>query len=120
MNHTPVHFEIPADDVEKLAPFYQQLFGWKIERIAPEYWMVETDHSGQGIGGGMMKRQLPQQQILVYFQVESVDEFAAQVRALGGQVVVGKRAVPTMGYFAVCLDPQHNAFALWQTDPSAA
>jgi hypothetical protein len=120
MNHTPIHFEIPADDVEKLAQFYRQLFGWKIEKAAMDYWMIETDPAGQGIGGGMMKRQMPQQQIMTYFQVESVGDSAARVKGLGGQVVVDKRAVPTMGYFAVCLDPQHNAFALWQTDPSAA
>jgi len=120
MNHTPVHFEIPADDVEELAQFYQQLFGWRIEKTPMDYWMIETDPAGQGVGGGMMKRQVPQQQILVYFQVEYIDDFAARVKGLGGQVVRGKHAVPTMGYFAVCLDPQQNAFAIWHTDPSAA
>jgi len=31
VDHTIVHFEIPADDVKKLARFYSELFGWKIE-----------------------------------------------------------------------------------------
>ncbi len=120
MDHVPVHFEIPADDPEELARYYQELFGWRIEKTSTDYWMIETDPVNRGVGGGMMKRQMPQQQILVYFQVESVDDFAAQVKGLGGQVVMDKRAITGMGYFAVCLDPQHNAFALWQTDPSAA
>ena len=67
MHHTPVHFEIPADDPEKLSGFYTSLFGWKIEK-APgpmDYWMLETAPEGQGVNGGMMKRQMPQQQILV-------------------------------------------------------
>ena len=30
---TVVHFEIPADDVERARKFYSTLFGWKIEKI---------------------------------------------------------------------------------------
>jgi predicted enzyme related to lactoylglutathione lyase len=43
-DHTIVHFEIPADDVEKLRKFYSDLFGWKIEKTPSpmEYWMIET------------------------------------------------------------------------------
>ena len=33
MDHTIVHFEIPADNVEKLQKFYSELFGWKIEKM---------------------------------------------------------------------------------------
>lgn len=29
---TIVHFEIPADDVERSRKFYTDLFGWKIEK----------------------------------------------------------------------------------------
>jgi predicted enzyme related to lactoylglutathione lyase len=122
MDHVPVHFEIPADDPEKLGKFYKDLFGWKIEKYPGpmEYWMVETAPEGKGVNGGMMKRQMPQQQICVYFSVESVDQFAKKIKDLGGQIVFDKHAVPKMGYFAVALDPQHNAFAIWEMDPSAA
>ena len=42
MDHTIVHFEIPAEDVEKLRGFYSRLFGWKIEKMegAMEYWQI--------------------------------------------------------------------------------
>jgi predicted enzyme related to lactoylglutathione lyase len=33
VDHTIVHFEIPADHVEELRKFYNLLFGWKIERM---------------------------------------------------------------------------------------
>jgi len=39
---TIVHFEIPADDVERSKKFYSDLFGWKIEK-----WPGQT-------GGGMI------------------------------------------------------------------
>ena len=29
---TIVHFEIPADDIERSKKFYADLFGWKIEK----------------------------------------------------------------------------------------
>jgi hypothetical protein len=37
------------------------------------------------LGGGMMKRQDPQQQITVYIDVPSVDEYVDKVKKLGGK-----------------------------------
>ena len=47
---TIVHFEIPSDDTERSKKFYNELFGWKIEKWpgsedmpeATGYWMVTT------------------------------------------------------------------------------
>ena len=36
---TIVHFEIPADDVDRAKKFYSDLFGWKMERW-PKYQMM--------------------------------------------------------------------------------
>jgi len=33
--------------------------------------------------------------------------------------VMPKTAVPKMGYFAVCLDPEGNPIGLWEMDPNA-
>jgi predicted enzyme related to lactoylglutathione lyase len=120
---TIVHFEIPADDLERAKKFYGDLFGWKIEKVAGpmEYWMISTtDEAGnKAVGGGMMARQHPQQTITNYIDVPSVDEHAAKVEQAGGKVVVPKTPVPGFGYFAVCLDPENNAFALWENDADA-
>ena len=120
-----VHFEIPADDVERAKRFYGDLFGWKIEKFTGptpmEYWMVLTgkEEGKIGVDGGMLKRQMPQQQTIVYIDVPSVDESVGKVRSLGGQVVSSKTAIPGMGYFAVCLDPENNGFGLWEDNPKA-
>jgi uncharacterized protein len=121
---TVVHFEIPADDVERAKKFYGELFGWQIENFsgAPmDYWMVMTGRkeNEMGVDGGLMKRQHPEQQTIVYIDVPSVDESMAKVKSLGGQVVVPKMAIPGMGYFAVCRDPENNGFGLWENDPQA-
>jgi predicted enzyme related to lactoylglutathione lyase len=123
---TIVHFEIPADNVERARKFYTGLFGWKIEKFAGpvsmDYWMVMTsrEEGKMGVDGGLMKRQVRQQQTTVYIDVPSVDEYLEKVASLGGQVVVPKTAVPGMGYFAVCLDPENNGFGLWEENPDAS
>jgi uncharacterized protein len=115
-----IHFEIPADDIERAQKFYRELFGWKIEQFTGptpmEYWSVMTSaEKGEegGLGGGMMKRQAPQQQITIYIDVPSVDAYVDKVKKLGGEVCFPKMAVPGMGYFAVCLDPENNGFGIW-------
>ena len=125
---TLVHFEVPADDVERSRKFYTDLFGWKIEKWPGtdsgdmEYWTVTTtDDKGNkpSVGGGMMKRQNPQQQITNFIDVKSLDEYSSKVEKLGGKVVVSKMAVPGMGYFAVCHDTENNSFGLWESNESA-
>jgi predicted enzyme related to lactoylglutathione lyase len=81
--------------------------------------MTGKEEGKMGIDGGLMKRQDPQQQTIVYIDVPSVDEYVKKVESLGGQVCVPKTAIPGMGYFAVCLDPENNGFGLWEDNPSA-
>ena len=51
-----VHFEIPADDVERAQKFYGELFGWKIEKFAGpcpmDYWPITTGAEKGGMGPG--------------------------------------------------------------------
>ena len=120
---TIVHFEVPADDVERAGKFYGGLFGWTVEK-APgdfDYWFIRTtDAEGEpGVGGGLMARQHPQQPITNYVGVESVDETAAKVQELGGGVLMEKMPVPGMGWFAVCQDTEGNCFGVWQCDANA-
>ncbi|NPV61023.1 MAG: VOC family protein [Methanotrichaceae archaeon] len=112
-----VHFEIPFDEAERVKKFYTELFGWKVEK-APgmDYWMIYTLG---GPGGGMMKRQEPDQKIISYFGVSSVSESSSKVEMLGGKVLAPKMAVPKMGYFAVCMDTEGNVFGLWESDSQA-
>jgi uncharacterized protein len=134
---TIVHFEIPSEDIERSKKFYNDLFEWKIEKWPGtdddsqltsaatgqpmEYWMVTTtdDKGNKALGGGMMKRQMPEQQVTNYIDVKSVDEYSSKVQKLGGKVVAPKHAVPGMGYFALCLDTENNSFAIWETNEGA-
>jgi len=123
-----VHFEIPADNVERARKFYSTLFGWKIEKIEVrkdgdimDYWMISTSFRGDSnekssaLGGGLIKRQDPQQPNLNYISVPSIDEYSKKVNELGGKVVMPKTEITGYGFFAVCIDTENNAFALWES-----
>jgi predicted enzyme related to lactoylglutathione lyase len=123
MPHTIVHFEIPADDPDKLAAFYGEMFGWKVEKLPgqAEYWSVETvavDEHGRpkepGVNGGLVRRVAPQQMPINYISVDSVDEAVARAQSLGATVVVEKMQIPGVGWFAQLADPQGNPFAVFQ------
>ena len=129
MDHTVVHFEIPADDPERAVKFYRELFGWEIKQVGGpmDYWFVETvptDGEGmpirQGVNGGVMRRMMPGQVPVNYIAVDDVDEFARKAERLGAKVVVPKMPVPGMGWFAQLTDTEGNIFAIWQHDMAAA
>ncbi len=121
MKHQIVHFEVPADDVERAQAFYGELFGWQFSNPPgyDDYWVVDVgEDAGHGIA--MMARQNADHGPTNYFGVESVDDGLARVERLGGQVLMPKSPVPGMGWFAQCRDSEGNVFALWQEDTSAA
>jgi predicted enzyme related to lactoylglutathione lyase len=122
-DHTIVHFEMPADNVEKLRKFYADLFGWKIEKSPGPipYWMIETvpvDEKGMplrpGVNGGMYKKDNPERRPVNYISVESIDEYVEKIKAFGGTIVQPKQEVPTVGWIAVALDPEGNQFGMLQ------
>jgi uncharacterized protein len=115
-------FEIPADDLERANAFYSNLFGWKISPFpgTGDYWHIDTGGADESPDGAMKRRKHPQEPVVNYVTVDSVDRFAARIAKLGGKICTEKTAVPQMGYFAVCQDTEGNAFGLWESDPAAA
>jgi predicted enzyme related to lactoylglutathione lyase len=121
MDHTIIHFEIPANDLEKIKSFYEKVFGWNIVQ-APgpiEYWVIQTvptDPKGMllrpGVNGGMYKRQVPESKPINYFSVESISDFLDKIVKHGGKVTQPKQEVPEVGWIAAAEDPEGNAFAL--------
>ena len=131
-----MHFEIYASDVEKIAKFYTDVFGWEItEWVLPgvemadenRYWLVGTGPDSEaGINGGMLIRQsdLPKdkQPVNAYvciIDVDSIDEAIENVQKAGGQITVSKMVVSGMGWSAYCKDPDGNIFGLMEEDENA-
>jgi hypothetical protein len=120
-----VHFEIPADDIEKLRNFYQSLFGWKFAKYPgpTTYYLVETvpvDDNMMpvraGTNGGLYERkdaQVPESaKPTNYIWVESVDEYSKKVEELGGKIKIPKMEIPGLGWWALALDPEGNHFGI--------
>lgn len=117
-----VHFEIVAEDDEKLAKFYSEALGWEIGEPQEEFGgytdVMPSDREG-AIHGGLYKRTMPEQTWLDYFEYGNIEYLLEEIKKNGGQVIMDRMALPGMGWMAVCLDPEGNPFGLWQTDELA-
>ena len=121
-----IHFEIPFDDEERASKFYQEVFGWRIDRI-PEmnYSMVTTVATDQkmtpkepgAINGGLMKRDSEHagEHPVIVIDVKSIDEYIKKVEGAGGKVVMPKLQVGDMGLYARVEDTEGNVIGIWQT-----
>jgi len=123
LDHTIIHFDIPAKDIAKMRKFYADVFGWKIEKWpgpGMEYWIIHTvpdDEKGQplrsGVNGGMGKKEKDEKP-LNYISVESVDEYSKKIEKLGGRIILPKQEIPGIGWIAVAIDPEGNPFGIMQ------
>lgn len=117
-----VHFDVPAEDVERAKKFYAALFDWKFQSFPEmQYNLITTTNldGTPGVGGGLGKRMDPSQRMTNYFGVPSIDTAMKQVSELGGKLISGKMAVPGMGFLANCMDTEGNAFGLWEENAQA-
>jgi uncharacterized protein len=119
----PVHFEIPAENPERLMAFYQTVLGWtfqKWEGGGMPYWMIITGPDSEpGINGGMMPRQNAQQPCVNTVGVANLDETLAAALANGAQVAVPRMAVQGVGWLAYILDPEGHLLGMMQMDSAA-
>ena len=116
-----VWFEIPAHNPERAKSFYSNLFGWKINPFpgGGDYWHIDTGGTDETPDGALKGRKHPQEPVINYVSVDSVDKFSDKIEKLGGKIRLTKTSVPQMGYFAVCQDTEGNSFGLWESDANA-
>lgn len=124
MSGRVVHFEIPAEDMDRAAEFYRAAFGWEI-RPMPEldYVMVmptPTDDQGMpveagSINGGMFKRDAERPSPVVTIDVADIDAALEKVASLGGRAALPKQVVGDMGFAAYFTDSEGNLMGLWQS-----
>ena len=116
MPNPVMHFELIANQPEKLKDFYARLFGWRREEF-PDigYAYLHTD-AGKGIDGGLGSPAgglAPG--LTVYVQVDDLEKALARARELGaGKVLQEPGEVPGVGRFAVFADPEGNRIGLWK------
>jgi predicted enzyme related to lactoylglutathione lyase len=68
-----VHFEIPTNEPEKIARFYEQLFSWKIAKVPMgpmDYWLISHKDAGENeTMGGLYKKTMGETGFLNHFSV---------------------------------------------------
>jgi predicted enzyme related to lactoylglutathione lyase len=116
-----VHFELPADNVERASEFYRTVFGWNFIRWEgpADYLLAMTGTESPGIDGAIVPRE-QFKSIVNTIDVDSVDETIATVTQQGGTVQMPKMAVPGVGWLAYFADTEGNLVGIMQNDPQAA
>ncbi len=119
------HFEIQADDIERVKKFYETVLGWKInqamkkEEGGMDYWMMITGESGPGINGGMYRRPKEGEGEKFYLydctvDVPDIDKAIEAVKVNGGTIARDKSEISGVGWFAGAKDTEGNRFGLMQ------
>lgn len=108
-----VHFEIPADDPGRAVKFYEDVFGWKIEKWGDfDYWLVTTGEDDEpGINGAILPRDMFSM-VRNAISVDSYDEAVGKIVASGGKILSDKMNVPSIGDTAAFEDSEGNVFLI--------
>lgn len=113
MANPVVHFEIGAQNAEKLSGFYGSLFAWQFNAYGPAQ-MIDTQTKDGIMGHINQLGHPPHNYCVVYVHVDDIAAYITKATGLGGQLVVPMTEVPGMGHFAWLKDPEGNLFGLWK------
>lgn len=119
-----VHFEMPAEDRQRMADFYTNVFGWKAQMFGEEmgnYVTVSTcelDENRMPKGVGMINGGFyPKTEGAVPSIVIAVDDIHASMKDVtnGGGTVLGEPVeIPMVGWYVSFQDTEGNKVSLLQ------
>jgi uncharacterized protein len=115
-----IHFEMPAEDAERVSKFYESAFGWQTTPLDPEMgdfvlaFTIETDPETRmpqkrgAINGGFYKRTEPSQSVKLTILVDDIHEAIKKIEAAGGKVLSEPFELPGVGLFVSFTDTEGN------------
>ncbi len=122
-----VHFEIPAEDKNRMADFYTKAFDWKIQMLGPDmndYVLVTTTEPGEdgrpknpgAINGGFYKKSadMPAQYPSVVIAVDDIKAAMKKVTEAGGKVLGEAMEIPGYGLYVSFFDTEGNRVSMMQ------
>jgi len=122
-----VHFEMPAEDKNRMAEFYTKVFGWQTQFLGPEmgeYIVVsttETDANGRpenpgAINGGFyQKTDDPNtHHPSVVIAVDDIRESIKSINGAGGTVLGEAVEIPGIGLYVSFIDTEGNRGSVLQ------
>ena len=122
-----VHFEMPAEDRNRMANFYTNVFGWKAKFFGEEmgnYVTVsttETDGNGRpvtpgAINGGFYPRtpDMPPQYPSIVIAVDNIHDSIKKIKDAGGNVLGEPVKIPGVGDYVSFTDTEGNRISILQ------
>ncbi len=120
-----VHFELPADDLNRAKKFYQETFGWQLQDIPEMNYVIaqsvavdektHTPKEAGAINGGFLKKNNIVSGPSFAINVDNIDRAADKIKRSGGTIVREKMAVGDMGFLAYFKDTEGNILSIWQS-----
>jgi uncharacterized protein (TIGR02246 family) len=124
-----VHFEMPYDNRERLAKFYESAFGWQMQVLGEEmghYVLATTTETGKtgpkkpgAINGGFFpkKPDWPMQHPSVVISVDDIKQAVKKVAKAGGEVLGEPMDIPGVGQYVSFTDTEGNRVGVLQPIP---
>lgn len=122
-----VHFEMPAEDLNRIADFYSSVFGWQTTMLGEEMGnyvtvsTIDTDKDGHplipgAINGGFYpkKEDWPAQYPSVVIAVDDLDDSMKKVSEAKGKVLGEPADIPGIGKYVSFIDTEGNRVSLLQ------
>jgi uncharacterized protein len=112
-----VNFHLPADDVERAATFYREVFGWDFvaQPNSPVPYLVyqPSGDGGAGVPAAITKRQEIIKAPVPTIEVDHIDQTMVDIAMKGGQQA-RVQDIPGLGRFGYAIDSEGNVIALLQ------
>jgi uncharacterized protein len=127
-----VHFEMPYEQRERIAKFYESAFGWQLQMLGAEMgnYVIASTSEMDGcmpknpgmINGGFYQKnpEWPAQFPSVVIAVDDIADAMQQVGKAGGKVLGEPMPIPGVGKYVSFFDTDGNRVSLLQPLPRAA
>ncbi len=104
--------ELSTENLAAVKPFYEGLFGWRLDTKTGDGMVYTEIYVGEQPIGGVYAPQKPgiPSRWLPYFAVANCDASARIIVEKGGQVLAPPMDIPEVGRFAYVQDPGGAAF----------
>lgn len=124
-----VHFEMPYESRDRMAKFYETVFGWQVKMFGEEmgnYVLVTTAVSdvrpgapAGAINGGFFPKSvdMPAQYPSVVIGVDDITESMNKVTKAGGTVLGTPMDIPGVGQYVSFVDTEGNRNSMLQPLP---
>ncbi len=122
-----VHFEMPYENKDRMADFYTNAFGWKMQKFGEDmgnYVTAQTTEIDENnmvkipgtINGGFFPKQTdwPDQYPSVVIAVDDIQSSINKVNNAGGKVLGEPMEIPGVGKYVSFTDTEGNRVSLLQ------